>query len=66
MVLLGVQNLPAYTTITSQSYTEDGEYLAIANDHGRVAIFKVPQIIDKESKGNAIFQFEVQRQYNPK
>ena len=58
MGLLGVQNLPAYTTITSQSYTEDGEYLAIANDQGRVAIFKVPQIIDKESKGNAIFQFD--------
>ena len=32
--------LPAYTTITAQSFTKDGLYLAVGNDQGRLAIFK--------------------------
>lgn len=57
----GVQDLyalPAYTTITAQSFSQDGQYLAVSNDLGRIAIFNVPQIIDNESKGQAVFHFE--------
>ena len=57
----GVQDLlslPAYTTITDQSYSQDGKYLAVSNDQGRIAIFNVPQIIDQDSKGQAFYHFE--------
>ena len=57
----GVQDLyalPAYTTITAQSFSQDGQYLAVSNDLGRIAIFNVPQIIDNDSKGQAVFHFE--------
>ena len=49
--------LPAYTTITAQSFTKDGLYLAVGNDQGRLAIFKVMQILEK-NQPTLIFQFE--------
>ena len=50
-------SLPAYTTITAQSFTKDGQYLAVASDQGRLAIFKVMQILEK-NQPSLIFQFE--------
>ena len=49
--------LPAYTTITAQSFTKDGLYLAVGSDQGRLAIFKVMQILEKNQPA-LIFQFE--------
>ena len=60
-MISGVQkllSLPAYTTITAQSFSQDGQYLAICNDQGRIAIFNVPQIIDKDTKSQAFYHFE--------
>ena len=53
-----VITLPAYTTITCQSFTKDGQFLAVGNDQGRLAIFKVMQILEKNNQPPLIFQFE--------
>ena len=52
--------LPAYTTVTSQAFSTDGEYLATANDFGKIAIFKTVALIDSESKKSnvLVFQFD--------
>lgn len=48
-------NLPAYTTITAQSFSPNGEYLAIGNDQGQVCIFKTLRIFGKDKP--LVFQF---------
>ena len=40
-------SLPAYTTITAQSFSHDGQFLAIANDQGKIAVYKVVNILEK-------------------
>ena len=57
----GVNNilsLPAYTTVTAQAFSQDGEYLAIANDYGKIAIFKTVALIDSESKKSNVLAFQ--------
>lgn len=51
-------SLPAYTTITSQCFSKDGQFLVTANDQGRIAIFKVTDIIDQTESNQVFFQFE--------
>ena len=54
-----VVNIPAYVTITAQSYSENGHFLAAATDGGKVAIFSVVDIIEKTAKNDGvIFTFD--------
>ena len=39
--------LPAYTTILSQAFCPDGKYLAVGSDFGRIAIFKVANLVSE-------------------
>jgi len=66
--------LPAYTTILCQTFSSDGNYLAVGSDFGRIAIFKISVLVsegrnckDKPSdvhknntkKNSSIFHFDV-------
>ena len=42
-----VFRLPAYTTILSQAFSPDGNYLAVGSDFGRIAIFKVSNLVSE-------------------
>ena len=37
--------LPAYTTILCQDFSPDGKYLAVGSDFGRIAIFKISNLV---------------------
>ena len=39
--------LPAYTTILCQTFSPDGNYLAVGSDFGRIAIFKIANIVSE-------------------
>ena len=39
--------LPAYTTILCQSFSPDGNYLAVGSDFGRIAVFKIDNIVSE-------------------
>ena len=39
--------LPAYTTILCQSFSPDGNYLAVGSDFGRIAVFKIDSIVSE-------------------
>ena len=49
-------SLPAYVTITAQSFTKDGQYVAIANDQGKIALYKTLNILEKTNSLH--FQFD--------
>ena len=39
--------LPAYTTILCQTFSPDGNYLAVGSDFGRIAVFKIDNIVSE-------------------
>ena len=41
---MSVTSLSEYTTLFSQCFSPDGKYLAVGDDRGRVAVFKLDQI----------------------
>ena len=59
--------LPAYTTITAQVYSQDGKYLAVGNDQGKIVVFKVMKILEKtDEKSNHVqFQFDAGKALDP-
>ena len=42
-----ILRLPAYTTILSQTFSSDGNYLAVCSDFGRIAIFKISVLVSE-------------------
>ena len=46
-----VFRLPAYTTILCQSFSLDGNYLAVGSDFGRIAVFKVANLVSEGRSG---------------
>ena len=53
-----VFRLPAYTTILCQSFSLDGNYLAVGSDFGRIAVYKVANLVSegRSTKDNQIGQ----------
>jgi uncharacterized protein YbdZ (MbtH family) len=59
--------LPAYTTILSQTFSPNGDYLAVGNDRGRIAIFRVDDLVSagrdnsetEVDKLSCLFYFDV-------
>ena len=39
--------LPAYTTILCQAFSLDGNYIAVGSDFGRIAIFKIADVVSE-------------------
>ena len=65
--------LPAYTTILCQAFSLDGNYIAVGSDFGRIAIFKIADVVsegrnsgdassgaskNKSTKSKAFFHFD--------
>lgn len=44
-------SLPAYTTVMAQIFSPDGQLLACASDKGRLAFFKVSDLVSEGRKG---------------
>ena len=42
-----ILRLPAYTTILCQSFSLDGNYLAVGSDFGRIAIYKISVLVSE-------------------
>ena len=42
-----ILRLPAYTTILCQTFSADGNYLAVGSDFGRIAIFKISLLVSE-------------------
>lgn len=40
-----ITSLPAYTTILSQVFSPNGDYLAVGSTRGRIAIFRVTDLV---------------------
>ena len=44
--------LPAYTTILCQTFSPNGDFLAVGNDRGRIAIFRVDDLVSAGRDNN--------------
>ena len=42
-----ILRLPAYTTILCQTFSSDGNYLAVGSDFGRIAIYKISTLVSE-------------------
>ncbi len=51
-------NLPAYTTVTAQSFSKNGEFLAVGSDEGVLAIYKMHQVFEKDGTSPLVFHTE--------
>ena len=50
--------LPAYTTILCQTFSPKNDYLAVGSDRGRIAIFRVSDLVSagRENTGSGEYK----------